>query len=119
MTGPEILAEAARNRVKLQIQNGHIEVSGDGDRPTYLLEMIRTKKTEVLSCLLQDYIKFGEQSERSEESTRIRLHLPPTDLPLTAPPRSVEVWPSPSVVELFRRVFEQGMPAIGWCMARA
>jgi hypothetical protein len=94
-------------------------VSAVGDRPTQLLEVIRANKAAVLSCLLQDRIGIGEQSEASEKSTRNKLHLPPRDLPLTAPSPALEVWPSPAAVELFRRVYEQGVPALGWCIARA
>jgi len=119
MTGIEILDEARRNGLKLEIRDGRIEVSAVGNRPTHLLEVIRANKATVLCCLLQDYIGIGEQSETSEKSTRTKLHLPPRDLPLTAPSPALEVWASPAAVELFRRVYEQGMPAIGWCIARA
>lgn len=119
MTGIEILDEARRYGLRLEIRGGRIAVSAVGDRPKHLLDVIRANKAAVLSCLLQDKIGIGEQSETSEKSTRTNLHLPPRDLPLTALSSALEVWPSPTAVEMFRRVIEQGMPALRWCIARA
>jgi hypothetical protein len=84
-----------------------------------LLEAIRANKLEILAAIQTDIpllCGICEQSELSPKSSEAEQVIPPLDLPL---PNDMPTVALQQQNRLIGFVMAQGMPSIGWCLARA